>query len=150
MVARSWASWQAPGGGHGGFAEGFAVVDFDGADQATGLADFAEDVADEIGGGCFAVGAGDAEDFYFTAGAIVKNLGEQAGGLSGTGDGDLRGFDVGAFGFHDDGDGATGDGVGDVAVAVDGVTLAGDEEVAGLDQARIIADPSDGALRHAG
>ena len=44
------------------------------------LIGFVENVAEEIGGGGFAVGAGDAEDFEGFAGVVEEGVGELGGG----------------------------------------------------------------------
>src|SRR6185436_2541215 len=115
------------GGGHVGFAARLAVVDFDGADDATFAAGLGEDVAEEVGGGGLAVGAGDAQDLHFMAGVIEGEVGEDGGGGGGIRDENLGERARGDAMLGDDGDGAAGGGVGGVAGAIRLGARAGDE-----------------------
>src|SRR5258705_398086 len=69
---------------------GSAIVDVHGADQAAAALHVSEDVADEIGGGGLAVGAGDAQDMNFVAGMLEEGVGQERGGGGDVFDDDLR------------------------------------------------------------
>ena len=77
------------GRGHVGFAAVFSVVDFDRPDHSAAHADGGENVADEVGGGCFAVGAGHAQNADLAMREAVKGVGEQGGGAVDVADGNL-------------------------------------------------------------
>ena len=130
------------GSRHGGGAAGSAIVDVHRADQAAAALDVSEHVADEIGGGGFAVGAGDAQDMDFVAGRFEEGIGEEGGGGRDIFDHDLGKRRAGDGFGGDDGNCPTDVGVGDVLLAVGLGTTAGDEEVAWLNQTRVFADPA--------
>src|SRR5580692_22505 len=103
-------------------------------------------MADEIGGGGFAVGSGDADDGEFFGWIAVEEMGEFGGGSGRVLDGDLREGGRGQGMIGDDGHRAARAGLVDEFCAFGGRATAGDEEIAGGDETRIVADSEDGEI----
>jgi hypothetical protein len=125
--------WGGAGGGEFFASEGV----MDGADEAAGFVQFIEEVFDEVGGGGFAVGAGDADNFEMTGGVLVKagsGGGEEGAGIIHDEAGDLE-CGEGVFGH--DGTGSAGDGIRNKRGAVLSGAGEGEEEGAGSNAAGV-------------
>ncbi len=126
-------------------------VIFDGADEDGFARGGVEERFDEKRRGGFAVGASDAGGFE---GAF--RMMEECGGGFGEGATAVIDFEDGDFGLvdeemieggrriGDDADGSGGESLVDVAIAVGGSALHGDEDCAGADAARIVFNAGDG------
>ena len=76
IVANSSASSHGAGRGHRRLAAGAAVVDLHRADHPAALLRVGEQMADEVGGGGLAVGAGDGQRLDGVGGLAVEEVGE--------------------------------------------------------------------------
>ena len=147
----SSASSHGAGRGHRRLAAGAAVVDLDGADHPAALLQVLEQVADEIGGGRLAVGAGDGEHFYFVGRMAVMKVGDRIETAeAGLADDDLRDRHAEQLALGDDGDRPARGGVGGMARQVGRAARSilgdrgpGDEQISPPHQPRILAHRAD-------
>ncbi len=128
------------GGGVSGGDDAVGVAVADGADDAGRDARGAKHGFDEVGGGGFAVGSGDGDELHCARGKLVEALGHERhcdARVVDFVDGGVAGVGAFGYGFDDDGGGTTGDGVGDVFVAVVALAATCDEDAAGLAATRV-------------
>lgn len=126
-----------------------AVIDVNGADEAAFLGGGVEEMTNHEGGGCFAVGAGDGDEFEFGGGIVVESRSEDGGDADWIGrdqDGDVRRDLSGGWRVGENGGGPPFEGIVYKGGAIGLRSSARHKERSGGDVTRIIDDCVNGGL----